>query len=202
MSKMSIWDSRKSVPPEYTKKINGGRMSGKTNISPQWRLKALTELFGPCGIGWRYETVERWLDEAGGEISAHVRINLYIIDSEPSEAIEGQGGSMLLAKEKSGLHHSDEAWKMATTDAISVACKQLGIGADVYMGDGDKYTDTKPDTPESWKDSVLKRLNNIKVIDEEYRESLREKIESATRDRDQKKAEDVLEAIQRAESGN
>ena len=30
-------------------------------------------------------------------------------------------------------HLNDEAYKMALTDAISVACKQLGVGADVYL---------------------------------------------------------------------
>ena len=36
---------------------------------------------------------------------------------------------------------NDEALKMATTDALSVAMKQLGVAADVYMNnmDGSKY---------------------------------------------------------------
>lgn len=48
---------------------------------------------------------------------------------------------MFAAKEKAGIHVSDECYKMATTDALSVACKQLGIGADVYFEkDKTKYT--------------------------------------------------------------
>ena len=39
---------------------------------------------------------------------------------------------MFVAKENKGIHVSDECYKMAITDAISVACKQLGVGADVY----------------------------------------------------------------------
>ena len=36
---------------------------------------------------------------------------------------------------------NDEAFKMAETDALSVACKKLGIGADIYWaGDNTKYT--------------------------------------------------------------
>ena len=47
----------------------------------------------------------------------------------------------LVANEKNGLYTSDECYKMALTDAISVACKALGFGADVYWGaDRTKYT--------------------------------------------------------------
>lgn len=47
---------------------------------------------------------------------------------------------------KSGMHNNDEAFKMAVTDALSVACKMLGIGADIYAGrmDGDKYQKSAP----------------------------------------------------------
>ena len=49
---------------------------------------------------------------------------------------------MFVENQKSGEYVSDECYKMATTDAISVACKQLGIGADVYWdADKTKYTD-------------------------------------------------------------
>ena len=46
----------------------------------------------------------------------------------------------VIAQEKGGLHVSDECYKMALTDAISVACKSLGMGADVYWSnDNTKY---------------------------------------------------------------
>ena len=48
---------------------------------------------------------------------------------------------MFVAKERNGLYTSDECYKMALTDAISVACKALGFGADVYwQADRTKYT--------------------------------------------------------------
>lgn len=51
-----------------------------------------------------------------------------------------------MAKEKSGMYTSDECYKMALTDALSVACKALGVAADVYwQADKTKYTrDTEP----------------------------------------------------------
>jgi hypothetical protein len=76
------------------------------------------------------------------EIAAFVDINLYINDptSGWSQAIPGTGGSMFVEQEKAGPHISDECFKMALTDALSVACKALGIGADVYWDkDASKY---------------------------------------------------------------
>lgn len=136
-----IWNEKRTVPAENLKPITGGRLKGKSDISPQWRLQALTEMFGPCGVGWKYETIVRNVHEYNSEVSAHVVINLYIkIAGKWSDAIEGQGGAMLVEKESKGLYHNDEAFKMATTDALSVACKQLGIAADVYLGKADsKY---------------------------------------------------------------
>ena len=53
------------------------------------------------------------------------------VDGQWSEPIEGIGGSKQFGKGQ-GDGINDEAFKMAETDAISVACKKLGMGADVY----------------------------------------------------------------------
>lgn len=142
---MAIWNKVKNVPAQYLKKITGGRLKGMSDISPQWRLQVLTETFGPCGIGWYYEIVDRGKEDLAGEVSAHVMINLYVkIGGEWSKPIPGIGGSMLVAKEKNGPYHSDEAFKMSLTDALSVACKALGIAAEVYLGHGGKYDRPEP----------------------------------------------------------
>lgn len=142
MDNLEIYNAVKEVPETAKRKISGGRLNGKTDINPMWRLKMLTEQFGPCGIGWYYRTTNKWLEKYGEEIVAFVDIELYIkVDGEWSMPICGTGGNMFAEKEKSGIHVSDECYKMATTDAISVACKQLGIGADVYWEmDKTKYT--------------------------------------------------------------
>lgn len=142
MDNLQIYNAVREVPKTAMKTIGAGRLKGMTDISPMWRIKCLTEQFGPCGIGWYYDIVEKWLEPgAGGEVAAFVRILLYIkYNGEWSKPIEGIGGSSFIASEKSGLHTSDECYKMALTDAISVACKALGMGADVYwQGDNTKY---------------------------------------------------------------
>jgi len=144
---LQVYEALKDVPPEALKEIKGGRLKGMSDINPMWRIKALTEQFGICGIGWKYETVRKWLEEgANGNVGAFVDINLYIkANGEWSEAIPGTGGSMFVTKESAGLHTSDECFKMALTDAIGVACKALGMAASVYWNkDRTKYTDSPP----------------------------------------------------------
>jgi hypothetical protein len=161
LNNLDIYEKYRQVPKEAQKEIKGGRMNGKTDINPMWRIKALTEQFGPCGIGWYYKTVNKWIEPCGDEIAAFVDIELFIkMDSEWSMPISGTGGSMFAAKEKSGIYVSDECYKMATTDAISVACKQLGMGADVYWSaDKSKYDNKAGDiSPDSAAQSTFNAI--------------------------------------------
>ena len=141
-----IYNAVRTVPSAALREIQAGRLKGKSDINPMWRIKALTEQFGPCGVGWRYAIMEKRLERgANDEIAAFVDINLWLkIDGEWTAPIPGTGGSAFVAKEARGMHTNDECFKMALTDAISVACKALGVGADVYWG-GDR---TKYDKPE------------------------------------------------------
>lgn len=138
----NYYDRFRVVPEEAKKTIGGGKLKGMTDINPMWRIKMLTEAFGPCGIGWYYTTDKEWIEPVGEEICAFVDISLYIeVDGIWSKPIKGTGGSKLAAMEKSGIYASDECYKMATTDALSVACKMLGMGADVYWDkDRTKYS--------------------------------------------------------------
>jgi hypothetical protein len=143
MGNLDVYDRVRVVPDIAKKKITGGRLNGMTDINPMWRIKTLTEQFGICGIGWKVEIVRMWIAEgADGEHVANVEIKLYVkIDGQWSEAIPGVGGAKFVVTEKNGLYTDDEAYKKAYTDALSVACKALGVGADVYFEkDTTKYT--------------------------------------------------------------
>ena len=146
---MTIYGAVAAVPDYAKKSIGAGRLKGMTDISPMWRIEKLTEIFGPCGVGWWYTIEKQWLEPGSdGEVKAFCNINLfYKWGADTSQPIPGTGGSTYIAKERTGLYTSDEAYKMALTDAISVAAKALGVGADVYMGtERDKYT-AKNDFP-------------------------------------------------------
>ena len=66
------YEALRSVPENALKPIQAGRLKGMSNISPVWRIKAMTEEFGPCGIGWKYEIVNRWTETYGEEIKAFI----------------------------------------------------------------------------------------------------------------------------------
>lgn len=184
MSNMEIYDSFRATPKEAQKEIAGGRLRGFTDINPMYRIQALTEKFGPCGIGWYYEPAKKWIEQAGDEIMAFVDINLFIkVGGEWSKPISGTGGSALYAMEKGGLKASDECFKMATTDAISVACKQLGIGADVYWKAGEsKYSRADPDNPiPASKLAETQKTTPAKVEVQEHPMTPKERVESLCR---------------------
>ena len=162
---LRIYNAVRAVPKEAQKAIGGGRLKGMTDINPMWRIKVLTENFGVCGIGWKYDIVKMWTEAAENskEVTANVEINLYVKDNgEWSAPIPGIGGSMLAVNEKNGLYVDDECYKKALTDAISVACKALGIGADIYWDkDRTKYDQrpaqeaSKPANTMQYKDKVF-----------------------------------------------
>lgn len=145
---LSIYEKFRSVPEEAQKPITGGKLNGMTDINPMWRIKALTSEFGACGIGWYYTVDKQWIEPVKDEICAFVNISLYIkVNNEWSMPIHGTGGSKLAALEKGKIAASDECYKMATTDALSVSCKQLGIGADIYWSkDKTKYSSAETES--------------------------------------------------------
>jgi len=148
---MELWNKLKAPPAYALREIKAGRLRGMTDINPQWRYQALTEALGMCGVGWKYEISKLWTEPgADGAVMAFATVNLFIKNGDGwSDPIPGVGGSALVAKERSGLYSSDEGFKMAVTDALSVAMKMVGVAADIYSGrwDGSKYKETPSNTP-------------------------------------------------------
>ena len=192
MKNLEIYEKFRTVPQEAKKEIQAGRLKGFTDINPMWRIKMLTDQFGACGFGWYTDIVEQKIIEGSdNQKAAFVTINLFVkVDNEWSKPIVGVGGSSFVTNESRGAYTSDECFKMAYTDALSIACKSLGMGADVYFAkDRTKYdqepqtappkTQTAPQpTPEELeKQRILTKwnaeksligtdLNNCLVIDE------------------------------------
>lgn len=139
MSNLDYYNRLKVVPPEALRIIQSGRLRGKSDINPMWRIKTMTENFGICGIGWKYVITKQWTETFGSEVKAYCNIDLFIkVNGEWSDAIQGTGGSSEVTMESKGAYVSDECYKMALTDALSVAMKALGVAADVYFEKG-KY---------------------------------------------------------------
>lgn len=172
MENLEIYNKVKEVPKNAQKEIQAGRLKGMTDINPMWRIQKLTEVFGPCGIGWYYNITDRQIIEgANNEKIATVGIALLYKIGENEEGeiwskpVYGTGGSKFIAKENSGLFTSDECFKMALTDALSVACKALGFGADVYWNkNDDKYTNLPPQQQGQAKQYQNKTTQQPKLI--------------------------------------
>lgn len=146
MDKTYIYNQARIVPQEARQNITAGRQKGKTSINPMWRIKKLTELFGAAGVGWKFDLpIFEEKQGAKGEVVVQCYTSLYIRteDGAWSAAIPGIGGAKLIVSEKEGLNTDDDAYKKAYTDAQSVACKALGIGADVYF-ENDKQPAHEP----------------------------------------------------------
>lgn len=171
---LEIWNKYAEPPKEALKDFNNGTFSG-TDINTMWRLKCLTEQFGICGIGWYYDIEKIWNEEGtqAETIMTFAEIKLYVkVDGEWSKGISGVGGNKMLTKTKgqnSYFKANDEAVKMAVTDAIGNACRNLGFGANVYWKyDKTKYTDeniankaSRNDNKNIPSEAQIKRLGEL-----------------------------------------
>ena len=175
---MENYNKLRRPPPTALRTIKAGRLKGKSDINPQWRYEAMTEVYGPCGTGWKF-TIDRLWNESGatGAVFAFAQISLYVKDIDWSAPIPGIGGHQLIVKESAGLHNNDEAFKMAVTDALSTAMKMLGVAADIYAGlwDGAKYVDApaakpatktpeKPDKPPTPFETMIGKFATAKAV--------------------------------------
>lgn len=134
---LSIFNKVRKVSDNALKQINAGRLKGMSDVNPVWRILAMTDTFGVCGVGWKYEITKQWTKTYGNEIKGFCNINMFIkVDGEWSDAIPGTGGASFVAMERNGAYVSDEVYKMALTDALSVAMKSIGVAADIYFSKG------------------------------------------------------------------
>lgn len=144
MENLELWNKYKDVPENALKPFNNGKFKG-SDINTMWRIKCLTETYGPCGIGWYFIPKKLWTEKCdNGDVFAFAEIELFIkANGEWSMPISGNGGNKMQRLTKEGdLSTSDEAFKMAVTDAFGVACRNLGIGASVYWeNDKTKYSE-------------------------------------------------------------
>lgn len=176
MKNLEIWNAVCRPPKEALKTIGAGRLKGKSDINPQWRYKAMTEQFGPCGVGWKFEIIKLWAEQGSqDQVFAFAQVNLFLKhDGGWSEPIPGVGGHFMIVKETSGLHANDECYKMAITDAIGTAMKMVGVAADIYAGlwDGSKYIRDSSATKDQVKSSnpetrTAEQANKIMSLGEE-----------------------------------
>jgi len=164
MENLEIYNKLKSVPKEYLKTIKAGRLKWMTDIKPQWRIMKMTEVFWMCWVGWKISNIEYHYETFEKDTICNCRLNLFIKDWDNwSDAIPWTWWSRFSTMEKNWLYVSDEAEKMAYTDALSVAMKMIWVASDVYMWNTNtKYTNTW-----TWNSDDLPWYNNFEKHQEE-----------------------------------
>jgi hypothetical protein len=201
MDNLSVWKKYEEVPAEALKPFDNGKFKG-TDINTIWRIKCLTEEFGVCGVGWYFKPVKLWTEKLeNGEVFAFAEIELFVkVDGEWSMPISGNGGNKLLRVTKDGnCSTSDEAYKMAITDALGVACRNLGFGAKIYWAnDKTKYTEDEAKEPKTKYTLIKEKCKKVNVSVKSVEEWVNSKIGKETRLNDLteeqfKKVMDMLE---------
>lgn len=183
MENLELYNRYRTPPKEALKSFDNGNFKG-TDINTIWRIKCLTETFGICGFGWTTELVRQWSEPApNDEILCFVEIKMYIkVDGEWSRGFSAIGGSKVVQyfKSKDYCKGNDEGYKMAYTDALGVACKYLGFGADIYWdNDRTKYTAEKEDLPTTL---VRKKLDVKETASKVVADALKKGVEQTITD--------------------
>ncbi|WP_404326697.1 hypothetical protein [Aerophototrophica crusticola] len=177
---LGLWNRLKRTDPKATKPFQRSGGFRGTQIDPTWRLQQMTEQFGPVGQGWGYEQTEWTVVER----MVFVCVKVWYRDPENGTvAWTGPqwGGTELVRRRRDGSEEpNDEAFKMSITDAVGKCLVQLGLAADVHMGqfDDSKYReeseayftakanpDTQPAAVEAFEAQIKAKLDKVADLD-------------------------------------
>lgn len=170
---LHFWNALKRTDPRATKPFTRSGGFRGTQIDPTWRLQIMTETFGPIGKGWGYEQVDWTIAER----MVFVCLKVWYRDPESGEVCwtgPQWGGTEMVRRRRDGVEApDDECFKMSVTDALGKCLLQLGLGADVHMGqfDDSKY---REESEAYWqaRDNPETRPEAIAAFEAEIKEKL------------------------------
>jgi len=131
MNNLKLWDSVSKTDPTFTKKVT--QRGGYTSISPQYQLREATNVFGPYGIGFGFDSIE--FDYELVELTKLVLVKavfFYIQDGKRITFPIMNSWSVM-----QGSKVDADFAKKAETNTMSKALSKLGFSADVFMGQFD-----------------------------------------------------------------
>ncbi|HSK40198.1 MAG TPA: hypothetical protein VK943_10570, partial [Arenibaculum sp.] len=177
---LSIWNQLQRTDPRATKPFTRAGGFRGTQIDPTWRLHMMTEMFGPVGRGWGYEQLEWTVVER----MIFICVRVWYVDPETGEKCwtgPQWGGTEIVRRNRDGTERpDDECFKMSITDAVGKCLLQLGLAADVYLGqfDDSKYREeseaywnartnpeTQPAAIESFEREIRARLDDVSDLE-------------------------------------
>lgn len=137
---MELWNAVCKTDPAHTKPIKGKGYSG-TSPRPHWVFQQATRVFGPCGIGWGFETLKDEIVDVGKGQKVHIaRVKVWYIYEGQRGEVEHYGGTKLCWESDKGLVVDDDAPKKSITDALIKALSLVGFAGDIFLG---QYEDCK-----------------------------------------------------------
>jgi hypothetical protein len=142
---LALWSKLEETDPLYTKAFNLGRFKG-TDINATYRMRHLTELFGPAGKGFGFDIGTPIFYGTGDFQAVTISAALWWMEGDVRHTAPAHyGGTKLFTggKNTGPTGIDEDAVKKAVTDAMGKAALAMGAHADVYMGlhDDSKYVD-------------------------------------------------------------
>lgn len=134
---MTIWVLGEDTDPEYTSLVPGG--AGLTAVKPQYTIRRLTEVFGPCGIGWGVEIVSEGVLGEGKHASHGMLLRMWYVWVDKSTGLPISGEVYDFGE--TAMYRGDkpvaDVRKSSFSDGINRCARLLGVNANVFLGDHD-----------------------------------------------------------------
>lgn len=141
---MRLWQQVCVTDPAHVKPITGKQYKGNSP-KPYWIVQRLTEVFGPCGLGWGYSILNERMERLTDTDVLHVAVVRlwYVLDDKRGE-VEQIGQTKAVYKTNAGGMMVDEdAPKKSVTDALIKCASYIGFAGDIFSGmwDDSKYVE-------------------------------------------------------------
>ena len=169
---MRIWNQVCETDPKFTKEV--GFRGGFTSIDPQYQKRRMTEMFGPCGIGWGGEAV--WVEVPRDDGNVVVRCTVHVWYRDETDTVRYLTPVTAKAMACDNGREDLDSDKKCFTDAFSKSTASLGLNADVFLGqfDDPEYVrdmEKKFDGPASEE-----QIDRVKAIAEDKDDEWRDKV--------------------------
>ena len=137
---MRIWNKVCKTDPSHTKQVSFGRRF--TAIDAMYQIQSATEVWGPAGEGWGFEG-KHSTQECGQVVLAVSDVTLWWRNGDRVNVSGTVRASSTLVSAKG--HVDEDAWKKATTDALTKLLSYHGFNADVFLGkfDDNRYVQAR-----------------------------------------------------------
>lgn len=153
---LDFWEKVCQTDEKFTQSFTNARGVNLTAIDPMYRIRTLTEQFGPCGIGWgvrneKFDTVHFPPEKSHYDLLTYHAEFWYLL--------EGDIHIIPIASDVPFFEYDgvNQKWyrtqdpvKSVKTDALTKGISWLGFQADTYMGRFDAHPagDEKKETPD------------------------------------------------------